>query len=269
MSKIIPLFRALSFLVLSSILVSANASSKSDLAKEKRWEEQVVPSLMVGEDVHLNAAGVEFLALYAEPETDKAKGAVIILHGIGVHPAWGDVIEPLRTQLPESGWHTLSLQMPVLHNKATDVDYSPLFPEVPVRIQAGVDFLKSKGIRNIVLTGHSLGVAMGASYLSTTNDAAVKGFMMLGGGYGVPNDPLADMLANFKKIKNINIVDVYGSEDRKPIMEMIEKRKVLGKQVHGKRYQLLQIKGANHFYNGKDAELVKDLNAWLDKNMLH
>lgn len=260
-------FRAIAFLVLACILVSANAASQSDLAKEKRWEEQIVPSLIVGEDVHLTASGVEFLALYAEPETDKAKGAVIILHGIGVHPAWPDVIEPLRTQLTETGWHTLSLQMPVLHNEAEDTDYPPLFPEVPARIQAGVDFLKSKGIQNIVLTGHSLGVTMASTYLSNANDAVVKSFIMLGGGYGVPNDPLADSLANFKKVRNVSILDVYGSEDRKPVKEIVEKRSVLGKQLHGQRYQQLQIKGANHFYAGKETELLEGLNAWLDKNM--
>jgi hypothetical protein len=95
---------------------TANAASESELAKEKRWEEQIVPSIMIGEDVKLTAHSVEFLALYAEPTTEQQKGAVILLHGIGVHPAWPDVIEPLRMELPEYGWHTLSLQMPILGN---------------------------------------------------------------------------------------------------------------------------------------------------------
>lgn len=113
---------------------TANAASKSDFAKEKRWEEQIVPSIMVGEEVKLTADGVEFLALYAEPTTEQQKGGVILLHGIGVHPAWPDVIEPLRMELPEYGWHTLSLQMPILGNEAENKDYAPLFAEVPARI---------------------------------------------------------------------------------------------------------------------------------------
>ena len=71
------------FLVLAG---QTPAATKSDTAKEKRWEEQIVPSLMVGEAVKLKAAGVEFLSLYA-PNTDKKTfGGVILIHGIGAHP---------------------------------------------------------------------------------------------------------------------------------------------------------------------------------------
>lgn len=151
------LYQSLICFFLSLFLVTANAASKSDLAKEKRWEKQIVPSILVGEDIRLKADGTNFLALYAEPTTDQVKGAVILIHGNGVHPAWPDVVEPLRMQLPDNGWHTLSLQMPVLNNEAKDTDYPPLFPEVLVRIQAGVDFLKTNGIHNIVLAAIVVG----------------------------------------------------------------------------------------------------------------
>jgi len=107
-------------LLLFTVPVAAGAASLSDRAKEARWERQIAPDLMVGDAVKLKAAGVEFLALYAAPSAKESKGAVIILHGNGVHPAWPDVIEPLRTQLPEHGWHTLSLQMPILQNGAKE-----------------------------------------------------------------------------------------------------------------------------------------------------
>lgn len=254
-------------LLLTAWVFPALAASKSDRAKEKRWEEQIVDSLLVGEAVRLKAGNTTFLALYAEPTVDHSKGAVILLHGIGAHPAWPDVIEPLRMQLPEHGWYTLSLQMPILPNGRKDTDYPPLFPEVPARIQAGVDFLKSKGITNIVLAGHSLGAAMASYYLSTAPDRAVKTFVILSGGSGVPGDRRMDSLANFKHIRNINIIDVFGSEDRESVFKQLLSRKTVAKEVDKGRYLILKIKGANHFYRGRQKVLVQDLNTLLTEGM--
>jgi dienelactone hydrolase len=256
-------------LLLGSILVTANAASLSDRAKEKRWAEQIIPSLLVGEDVQLKANGVDFLGLYAEPDNAKPRGAVILLHGIGVHPAWPEVIQPLRTRLVDKGWATLSLQMPVLANGAEDAEYAPLFAEVPYRIQAGVDFLKARGIHNIVLAGHSMGTVMASRYLclSTRKDAAVKGFMILSGGYGIRYDTRADSLANFKAIHDVHILDVSGSDDTEEIKEIVKIRQRVGKQIHGDDYQYLQIQNANHFYVNREDELVNRLNTWMEANI--
>jgi hypothetical protein len=37
---------------------------------------------------------------------------------MGAHPDWPEVIQPLHSGLPESGWTTLSVQMPILANDA-------------------------------------------------------------------------------------------------------------------------------------------------------
>ena len=253
-------------LLLSGFTV--NAASNSDLAKEKRWEEQIVPSIMVGEAVTLTADDVPFLALYAEPMTEQVKGAVILLHGIGVHPAWPDVIEPLRMELPDYGWHTLSLQMPVLGNEAENKDYATLFPEVPARIQAGVDFLKGEGIRNIVLAGHSLGSTMGSYYLAIKNDPAVKVFAIVSGGPGVPGDARMDSMANFQKITDVAILDVYGSEDHEIVLDAARQRKSLSLDTQGSSYHELEIDGAGHFYQNKQDELVSGLSSGLDNILM-
>jgi len=254
-------------LLLPFVAVTANATSKSDLAKEKRWKEQIVPDMMVGEAIKLKADGVEFLGLYAEPTTEKLKGAVILLHGMGVHPAWPDVIEPLRMQLPDLGWHTLSLQMPILGNEAEEKDYPPLFSEVPARIQAGVDFLKSKGIKNIIISGHSTGATMAFYYLATTRDPVVSTFAILSCGAGIANDEQSDTLKNFKNIHGINIIDVYGSNDTEKVLSALKQRKQLGSKYHGKRYQYLEIVGAGHFYREKQDDLINQLSAVLDENI--
>ena len=256
-----------SFLVFIFVAMSLSiqAGSKSDFAKEKRWENQIADSLLVGEAIKLKTKDVKFLALYAKPEGEKVKGAVIIIHGIGVHPAWPDVINPLRIQLPEMGWHTLSIQMPVLANEASDKDYVPLFQEVPSRIQAGVDFLKKKGIKNIVLSGHSLGATMASYYLATKHAPEVKTYVIISGGMGVTNYEHTHILGNLKKIPNINIVDIFGSEDHPRVMENLKKRKSFIRKAQFKTYSTLRIHGANHFYRDKQDLLVEKLNIKLSK----
>jgi len=167
-------------LIFFALVGSCPAATRSDQAKEKRWEEQIVPSLMVGEAVNLRANGTEFLGLYAPNTGEPSYGGVILIHGTGAHPAWPQIIEPLRIALPEHGWSTLSLQMPILANDAKQQAYLPLMPEAPLRIQAGVDFLKGKGVNNIVLIAHSMGATMANMYLADKPDPAVHGYIAIG-----------------------------------------------------------------------------------------
>lgn len=262
-----PLYQRLLIVIIAIFAMTAQAASKSDLAKEKRWKNQIVDSLIVGESIKLKANDVKFLGLYTEPATEYEKGAVIILHGIGVHPAWPEVINPLRIELPDLGWHTLSLQMPILKNGANPEEYNPLFPEVPARIKAGIAFLKSKGIKNIILSGHSMGAVMASYYLSTQNDPSIKTFVIISSDIGMPQESYMNSLNHFKKIKNINIVDVYGSDDDRRVLDSLVIRKPMGKKLFNEKYQHLKIKGANHFYRNKQNDLVNGLNIRLTKIM--
>jgi len=257
----------LCLLIFGFFSVSASAASLSDRAKEKRWEDQIVPDLFVGEAVKLKADGDEFLAIYTESSADKVKGGVIVMHGIGVHPAWADVVNPLRTQLAEQGWHTISLQMPILKNEAKASDYAPLFKEVPSRIQAGTDYLKSKGVTNIAIAAHSLGAAMASYYLVVSPDSSIKAFASTSGSDGLPGDERMDAIANFKKMKNVSILDLRGSDDLDEVKAASKQRGEIGKKIHGNRYESKMIAGANHFYSGKDQELVTMVGEWLDKVM--
>jgi len=254
------------FVVLLSVPVQA--ASLSDRAKEKRWEQQIVPDLMVGSAIKLNAAGVNFLGLYTPPSNGESRGAVIILHGNGVHPAWPEVIEPLRTELPEHGWHTLSLQMPILPNGAVDKDYVPLFPEVPARIQAGVDFLKNKGIKHIVLTGHSLGTVMATYYVAETRDPAVDTLVLVSGGPGVISDKRMNEIANLGRVHGVSVLDIYGSEDFPYVVDSVIKRQTLDFKKNGSRYEKVAIKGADHFYRDVEPKLVQKFVQWIDERAI-
>lgn len=249
------------FLVLVSPALLA--ATRSDTAKETRWEEQIVPSLLVGEAVKLKADGSPFLALYAPSSDKQTYGGVILIHGIGAHPAWPQIIEPLRINLPEHGWTTLSLQMPILPNGAKLKDYLPLMPEAPLRIQAGVDYLKRKGIRNIVIIAHSLGTTMADIYLANRPDPAVHGYVAIG-----MSNPFPKRYDNATALMKINmpVLDIYGGQDLDAVRAFSKQRAAAARKTN-KHYTQIKVPGADHFFTDMQDDLLKRVRGWLMKNI--
>lgn len=84
-------------------------------------------------------------------------------------------IDTLRVDLADAGWHTLSLQMPILDADAKLSEYGPTLPEAFDRIDAGVRFLKERGVRTIVLAGHSSGALTALAYAAERPKAPIAG----------------------------------------------------------------------------------------------
>ncbi|MDH5181158.1 MAG: alpha/beta hydrolase family protein [Gammaproteobacteria bacterium] len=257
------------------LMLSFGLHAASDLEKEQRWKAQIVDALIVGEAVTLKAGETEFLGIFAENNTEKAVGGAIILHGIGAHPAWPEVVNPLRAGLPDHGWATLSIQMPVLANEKQYEDYAPLYDEVIPRIQAAVDYYKKLGVKNIVIVAHSMGAGMAAYYLSQKPDPDVTAFVSIGMSVRKP-DPKTDpkLLEQLKKMDNLvalrkiklPILDIYGSRDLPAVLTTDKQRKDAVTKAGNKRYIQLKVQGADHFFNNMDEDLVKRVRGWLANN---
>ena len=240
-------------------------SHASDTAKEKRWADQISDSIMVGDVEWLKAGKSKIFSIYTENTTEKAIGGAIILHGTGVHPNWDQVVRPLRSQLPEHGWSTLSLQLPVLNNEAGYKDYIPLFKEVAPRINAGVAFLKSKGIRNVVIVAHSLGSSMAAYYMANKPDSAIQAFVAVGVSGNMHKVNKVGYLTSLKTIK-VPVLDIFGSNDLSSVLESEKLKAQTARKAGNKKYTQIKITGANHFFDNKDEVLVKRVRGWLFKN---
>ncbi|MDH5661251.1 MAG: alpha/beta hydrolase family protein [Gammaproteobacteria bacterium] len=238
----------------------------SDTAKEKRWADQVADSIMVGDVEWLSVGKNKIFSIYTENTTEKALGGAIVLHGSGVHPNWDQVVRPLRSQLPDHGWSTLSLQLPVLSNEAEYKDYIPLFKEVAPRINAGVKFLKSKGIKNIVIVAHSLGSGMAGYYMGNNPDSSIRAFVAVGvSGVMYKEDTGVSYLNALKKIK-VPVLDIFGSNDLPQVLKGEKAKADTARKAGNKNYTQIKITGANHFFDNKDDELVKRVRGWLLKN---
>ena len=240
-------------------------SHASDAAKEKRWADQVVDSIMVGDAEWLKVGKNKILAIYTENTMPKAIGGAIILHGSGVHPNWDQVVRPLRSQLPDYGWSTLSLQLPVLNNEAEYKDYIPLFKDVAPRINAGVKFLKNKGIKNIVIVAHSLGSSMAGYYMANKPDSAISAFVAVGVSGNMHKKDKVGYLTSLKTIK-VPVLDIFGSNDLEAVLQSEKTKAQVALKSGNKKYTQLKISGANHFFDNKDDVLVKRVRGWLAKN---
>lgn len=250
-------------LLIISVTLLGGPLYASDKAKEQRWANQIIDMLMVGEAVWLEVGDEKILALSTEHTTARAKGGAIIVHGIGAHPNWPEVVHPLRSQLPDHGWMTLSVQMPILENQAEGADYEPLFAEVTPRFEAAIDYLREQGIENIVILAHSMGAAMSTHYLASNPEHPVRGFVGIG-----MNQSKIDKMDNAHNLQKITIpvLDLYGSQDLDGVMASVKKRAQGAAKASNKNYRQLEIEGADHFFNGMADTLVKRVYSWIDRH---
>ena len=241
-------------LVLGIVLVTPGFAS--DLGKEQRWREQVADSIMDGEEVDVMVDGRGVFGIYTEAVNDSKKG-MIVVHGTGIHPDWEQVVQPIRVAMTEQGWHTLSIQMPILRNGAEFEEYVLLYPEVPPRLKAAEQFLKQKGAETLVIVAHSQGATMSSYYLSR-NGNDIQGFVAIGMG-ATQKDSDVNSAISLKTI-NIPVLDLYGSDDLPGVLETAERRKQAA--THNAQYSQQVIQGANHFFDQMDDELIRAVADW-------
>lgn len=234
------------------LMLACTAAQASDLAREKKWADEILPAILVGDPVYLELPNKhKFLGLLAE--AGKPKAAVIVVHGIGVHPDHG-MISPLRQQLVDAGYTTLSVQMPILKADAKGDDYPPTFDEAAQRIEKAAAFLQGKGYKKIALVSHSLGCRMSYRYLSTRADTPIAAWVAIGSS-------VADDTSKLK----MPVFDLYGSNDLPAVLKNAPKRGELLKGRAGSMQK--QVPGANHFFEGLEAKLVQDVAGYLDKTL--
>lgn len=224
----------------------------ADYGREQKWADEVVPGIVIGDPVRIKQTnGHEFLGIFT-PAT-QAKTAVILVHGTGVHPDWG-LIGVLRGALPDEGYTTLSIQMPVLSSEARPEAYQSTFPEAADRLKQAVAYLKAKGYARIVVLSHSMGSAMSYGYLSDKPDPSVIAWISL--GMSVDKD--------LSKIR-IPMLDMHGDHDLPAVMTSAEKRKQYVGKLPG--FEQKTLVGADHFYTGMDQPMVDAVEDYLRRTL--
>jgi alpha/beta superfamily hydrolase len=233
-------------LLLAAAVTAAGAHTQ-DFEREARWRAEVVPGLVVGEAVDIPGPGARpFLGLLTEAAgADRAATTLLVLlHGIGVHPDHG-VIGKLRMDLADEGFATLSIQMPVLASDAPAEHYEALFGNAAERIAAAATWARARGYRDLVLVSHSLGSRMANAYLDKAKPPAFRAWAAL--GLGAPYSEA------FARRPTLTVLDVYGELDLPPVLQTAAGRARVATAGGGRQQR---IAGADHFYAGREDELV-------------
>jgi len=235
------------------LLIALSSAQASDLDKEQRWRDQVVGDLFDGEPVTLNDGQQDFLGLIVQADPAK-QDAIVVLHGIGAHPDWPQVVNPLRVTLAEAGWTTLSIQLPVLDNEASPEAYDAIIADASPRISAALDFLQEQGATGSYIVAHSMGSRM-ASYFLASTEKPVKGFVGIGMNVGS---------VQYFDQYSLPVLDIYGSDDLEGVLGSAADR---AKQASGNsQYTQMVVDGADHFFNGMEDDLYVLVQNWLDIN---
>ena len=237
-------------LFLVALLPSSFAFAQADYAREKRWADEIAPAIVVGDPVYLEAAGRKFLAIYTP--NPKPRAGVVVVHGMGLHPDWG-LVNSLRTGLAEQGYTTLSVQMPVLAADADAGQYAELYPAAADRLQAAIALLRARGMSRTAIVAHSLGARMADFFLNRSTNPGVDAWVAI----GIPGDYITPQA--FKQ----PLLDIYGERDFPDLLENAEKRASALRKLRGAAQ--IRIAEADHFFNGREAELVRHIKLFLDR----
>ena len=246
------------------------AADIQEMSREQQIADKLAQIADADEIITLKALGGRFIGLYKSAssneisKTRETNGVVILVHGMGAHPDWPDVISPLRTQLTESGWSTFSIQMPILSPEEPVAKYGKTLKIANSRIQAAVDYLHAWEMQPIILLGYSFGAAQAASYLASDKSENVGAFVsvsMLAQKFIKPG------LDVFKFISRINIpiLDIYAENDLDDVRRGIDDRRLAASKNSHVLFQQIEVQQAGHYYLGVENALAEQIHVWLQQ----
>jgi hypothetical protein len=231
-------------------IANAAVAAGPDYAREERWADEVAPQIVVGEVVWLTLRErPRVLALYTEP-AGAAKGAVVVVHGLGVHPDW-NLIGALRTELAERGFATLAVQMPVLAADAPRDSYRDLYRDAGDRLAAALAWLRAKGFAKVAIVSHSVGAAMTDAYLARDDAADVTAWVPVG------------MLVDFTKAPRAPVQDVVAERDFPEALAAARRREP--RLPRDACSRTTSIAGTDHYIEGATVALADAVAAFLDR----
>lgn len=234
-------------LITGMLLVTFQAFAAPDYMREQRWADEVIPGLIIGDPIYLTQKNQhKFLGILAE--SDQARMAIIVVHGMGLHPDWG-MIGTLRQHLFDHGYTTLSIQMPILAADASYKAYPQLFPEAVERLQLAVYYLKQKGYQRIAIVSHSNGSRMSRVYMAS-NPTDVDAWAALSLTQG----------DSFTGI-NLPVLDLYGDNDLPHVLSSTIKRK---NSFKNKLSRQRVIADADHFFSDQEELMLRTVREFLD-----
>ena len=267
---------------------AAAATAPPPATKVEDAEQQLATELRKkvkdSEIFDLKISGKNVLTLFKTQTKGQTLGAVVLLHDLNSHPDWPDVISPLRKQLPDAGWHTLTMQLP--HADSTQASVEQL-DTLRRYIDAALSELEKRSVLNVVLIGHGQGAHAAVDYMGNTPALAVQGLILIGMDGSQNDEPRLDPARSLSNI-TVPILDIYGERDYHAVVNSAKRRYELSRQKKepgatpspaysdiardytkkkglSLNYRQVKLSGADHHFKAQSVDLVKRLRGWLKR----
>jgi len=101
---------------------------------------------------------------------------------------------------------------------------------------------------------------MSTLYLSQSSSTAIDSAVLIGMGSSEAWPQNIDALAQIK----VPVLDLYGSQDLDTVLTSTKRRAAAGKQNASGIHRQIKTDGANHFFQGQEAALVRQVIEWLE-----
>lgn len=250
----------------------------------------------------LAVAGQEIDATFLEETLGERHGAIVLLHDQGEALESSGVITPLRHQLLQYGWSTLTLKLDypstanilLATNSDAETDVSTASPSTSATKEEAtaasetsssdtaqpenIDDDKKDQPAVLPPISNKQRIEAAIEFLKAKD---VKRLIFLGHGDGgliaideaatnptliaaviLVGTPALENDEEFKKF-NLPILDIYGEQDLYGVEAAVNARKVLMKRNNNSGYTKREIMGANHVFYGLEPMLVSTVRGWL------
>ncbi len=213
------------------------------------------------------------MVLSAKSPARKERGGIILLHDIDAHPDWPEVISPLRNGLPEKGWSTLSIQLP-LYSRDVELNarnQQKIIDQAQLRIAAAVEYFTRAGIYNISFIGHGLGATAISRFLSNDlqphHAVYIKAFIAIRfrAHQQLPAAYLPQALLHSKV--PLPILELFGTQESSTAQQQAKQRKTIARQNQHPSFRQTVLSNANNNFWRAEALLLSRISGWLKLNV--
>jgi alpha/beta superfamily hydrolase len=179
------------------------------------------------------------------------ENGVVICHP---HPLMGgsmhnNVVEAIRDAFALQNYTTLRFNFRGVGNSTGNYDEGK---GEQSDILSAQEFMKKNGIEKIILAGYSFGAWVGSKVLEQSNQLFIANILV--------SPPINLFDFNWENIKNKIDLVVSGDQDQYCDAE------VLKKKADEIIFPMEIISGTDHFYSGKEKELINILLKYIGKN---
>lgn len=240
-------------------MLHSGVSLAADVLREQALADERVQHSAADEAPNLEAGGKRFFALFRDALRPDAHGGIVLLNDFDTPLDSTALMQALRKTLPERGWATLAIQIPLREAGAAPREYLHLLPETVERIQTAVGFLQGRKTENIALLGFRHGGIGVVRYLANQPASTVRAAVLLNlpGGDTMPDAPWLEDLGKVR----LPLLDLWVGPDADVEAEPARQRRRLTKNNAG--YRLSVIADARSTVEDVTGLVVNRIHGWL------